>query len=236
MKFKYPLIAFLLFVCQFASAQSQDSTTFYRHHIGINTRVIIDKIVDPASRMPLQLMYKYQLSRTGAIRIGLEGTYAKSDSTQSYTNRRDEITDYLLGGSVGHEWQKPLSKIFMLYYGADAFYNQKGRNIEMWDEFSEPDPYGVVEKHLKDLLTTTSYGIRPFIGLRANVGTRLYLSTETAFHLSKVKSSQDLVLSLKTYSPEYDSFGNPKTYIDYTTNKLVFSYIPITFVNLNWIF
>lgn len=236
MKIKYSLIFLLLFACQFASAQSQDSTALYRHHIGINTHVILDRLADPASRMPLQLMYKYQFSRNGAIRFGAEGMYAKSDSTQSYTNRRDEITDFLFGGSIGYEWQRPLSKLFTLYYGTDGFYQQKVRNIEMWDEFSEPDPYGVIEKHSKDLLTTTSFGIRPFIGFRINIGTRFYLSTETAFHLSKVKSSQDLVLSLKTYSPEYDSFGNPKTYIDYTTNKLVFSYIPITFVNLNWTF
>lgn len=235
MKTKALLFALLLFVCQFASAQSQDSIAFYRHHIGINTRVVLDKAIDPASRMPLQLMYKYQLSRTGAIRIGLEGMYSKSDSTQSFTNRHDEITDYLFGGSIGYEWQKQLSKRFMLYYGADGFYRQNGRNIEIINNYPEPSPSQTeVEIYIDNKLTTKTTGLRPFVGLRANIGKRFYLSSETALVIQREHVAWKFEDYIKFSSPEGGSIQPGSS--DYTTKKSTVSYLPFSGINIQYLF
>ncbi len=235
MKTKAVLFILLLCLCQLAKAQTADSTTLYRHHLGINTSVVLDRIADPASRMPLQLMYKYQLSRTGAIRIGAEGMYAKSDSTQSFTNRRDEITDYALGGSVGYEWQKPLNKRFMLYYGADAFYRQEGRNIGIINNYPEPSPsQREVEIYVDNKLTTKTTGLKPFVGLRANIGKQFYLSTETALVIQREHIAWKFEDYIKFSSPEGGSIQPGSS--DYTTRKSAVSYLPFSGINIQYLF
>lgn len=236
MRNKLLLLALLLCLCQVAKAQSSDSA-FYRHHIGLNTRVVLDRITDPASRTPMQLLYKYQLSPRSALRAALEGMYATSDSTQSFTDRRDEITDYVFGGSVGYERQRPLNKIFMLYYGVDAFYRRDGKKIETLNRFTEPNPsQDQVEVHVDDRYATATFGLRPFVGLRANISKRFYLSTETALSLRREKSTQDYVASFKTYSNDGTAIGSPRTTKDYTTNRTNFSFVPISGINLYWLF
>lgn len=232
MKIKITLIALLLCVCQFASAQSQDSTTLYRHHLGINTRIVLDRIADPASRMPLQLMYKYQLSRTGAIRIGAEGMYAKSDSTQSYTERRDEITDYALGGSVGYEWQKPLNKRFMLYYGADIFHHQQRKNVMVINTYQNSDQHKE-EVYIDDRYTTKKYGLNSFIGLRMHMSSRFYLATETALNLANRISTRDYYATVTVFS---NGEGVTYNYNDYLTKQTILSFLPFNSINATYLF
>ena len=234
MKRKLLLSILLLALGHLAHAQTPDSV-FYRHHIGLNTRIVLDRLIDPDSRMPLQLMYKYQLSPNGAVRIGAEGLYAKSDSTRSFTDRSDKVTNYLLGGSVGYEWQKPLNKIFMLYYGADAFYRHQGKNIEILNRYAEPYPSQYqVDDYVDDRLSTLSAGLKPFVGLRANIGSKFYLSAETALKMSRETNTWDFKGYIKFSSPEGGS--TQTTTIGYKTQKVIASYLPVTGFNLHYMF
>ncbi|GHA66740.1 hypothetical protein [Pontibacter akesuensis] len=236
MRNKLLLLTLLLCLCQLAQAQTTDSTTAYRHHIGLNTRVVLDRVVEPASLTPLQLIYKYQLSPRSALRATVEGFYATSDSSQSYSVRRDEVTNQTLGGSLGYERQKLLNKVFVLYYGADIFYRREEKSIEMFNRFVDPSQGQIeVEVHVEDRYVTNAFGLRPFVGLRINVSKQFYLSTETAFSLRRERSTQDYIAAFRTYSKD-GAIGNPQTTTDYTTHRTNIAYVPINGITLNWLF
>lgn len=236
MKTTITLLAFFLCLCHLAEAQQTDSTVLYRHHIGVNTRVVLDRISDAKSRTPLQLIYKYQLSPKSAIRVMGEGYYATSDSTQSLTNRRDEVQHYTIGGSVGLERQYTISRRFMLYYGADVFYQREGRNIEINNNFKEPYPsQDHIEVNVKDILTTTSFGLSPFLGLRYNVGSRFYFSAETALSLRREQSIWDYKFYTKRTTIEGNSSIQPG-YTDYDVSRTIISYLPINGLTINYQF
>ena len=235
MKTKFSLLALLLCLCQLASAQTADTATFYRHHIGVNTRVVLDKLVDPASQMPLQLMYKYQLSSRTALRLSVEGMYTKSDSSRSYIDRLDEVTHYTYGGGLGYERQRPLGKVLMVYYGADAFYRRQGKNTEVVNKFIEPTPnQDLMEVRASDNHANTTIGLGPFLGLRANIGKRLYLSTETSIQLKREKKTQDFHSTSTRYHSEGAATGS--SYADYTVYRNGISYLPFNGLSIQYTF
>ena len=234
MRFTLTLLGLLLCACFTAFAQAPDSV-FYRHHIGLNTRVVLDKVIDQSSQTPLQLLYKYQLSPHAALRLSVEGMFAKSDSSRSYIDRLDEVTDYAFGGSLGYERQLQLGRVLKLYYGADAFYYHKAKNNEIFNRFTEPTPnQDLMEVRVSDKHAITTIGLGPFLGLRANIGKRLYLSTETYMHLKREKKTQDLYATSTRYHSEGAATGS--SYGDYTVNRTIISYLPFSGLNILYTF
>ncbi len=232
MRFKLTLLGLLLCACLTAFAQAPDSIP-YRHHIGLNTRVVLDKVIDQNSQTPLQLLYKYQLSSRSALRLSVEGNYTKSDSSRSYIDRLDEVTDYAFGGSLGYERQLQLGRVLMLYYGADAFYNRQGKDIEIRNKFLNTDQL-YEEVYVDEENITKALGLRPFAGLRANLNKRFYLSTETALSIKREKNTRDYYATVTVFTTEGE--GVTYNYSDHSTKKIKISHLPINSISLYWLF
>lgn len=233
MKTKILFFALLLCACFTAFAQAPDSLISYRHHIGLNTRVVLDRLVEHDSRLPLQLLYKYQFSPRSALRLSVDGMYVKSDSSRSYIDRLDEVTEFTYGGSVGYERQSSFGKLLVLYYGADAFYSRQGKNVEILNNFLNTDQLHE-EVYVDEKNTTKALGLRPFAGLRANLTKRFYLSTETALSIKREIKTRDYYATVTVFNNEGE--GVTYNYSDHSTKKIKISHLPINSISLYWLF
>ena len=190
MKVKIALIALLLCVCQFASAQSQDSTAFYRHTVGITINPIYDNAFNTIHPVAYGLLYRYQYSTAKAIRIGVSGAYER----QSYlTTHREHpapqdslINIKLFDLSLGHEWQSKISELITLGFGTDISLHLLRQHEEV-DNILIGDNT-LIRQEYRQEFNTSGIGLKPFINVQLKLSPRLFLVAECQASLAYSKT------------------------------------------------
>ncbi|NDK57162.1 hypothetical protein [Pontibacter fetidus] len=192
------LLLCLLFTGSNTSAQTPDSV-FYRHHIGVNTQIAFDYFLKPDNRTPLQILYKYQVRKNTALRLAITSRFSHQsfiDPTREYYagefkdfNNDSTSTSYELALGLGYEWQQNLTPKWQFYIGADAepYLDKRKVTTTNYETLvksvspnnSEPFPTTHIT-HVEHNYTTKGFRFRPFLGVRHQLGKRIYASAETA--------------------------------------------------------
>lgn len=179
MKSRITLFVLLLCVCQFTSAQSQDST-YLRHSLGIITSPVLNNIFSSNRELPVGIIYKYQLTPNSAIRTTILGSFNNYKFTSKFGSPDNYNKNYTLYSqfSIGYERHIPLKSSWMVYYGAET-----GPLMlrEVKKELSfRPSDVGDTQYTLDVVDETRGLFLRPFLGITFRVSSRFFLATETA--------------------------------------------------------
>ena len=183
---------FFLFVT-YLQAQEAPVPATYKNDIGFNTTFALQGILT-SGETPFSLMYKRYKTETRAWRLGMD-TYVninKTDSETSTSNFIDSSSGYI-GIVAGMEHQNRIDKRWVWYFGGDfvPYYSFIDQN-----QFSNGELLWVNENREFGL------GLRPFLGIRFDIGPRLYLSAEANIILSyaRVKNYSSNVNELIPYN------------------------------------
>ena len=197
-------IAFLAMLHALPS-HSQEEPSQFKNDIGFNTIFILNELFD-SNATPFTVMYKKYNSENKAFRLGLE-TYiyvGQSSGDGSYTNN-DQVNLSLV---IGKEWQDRLSKSWLWYYGIDIFPSYY---------FYQLDSYNDDEKLYQDNSSSLALSGRPFLGIRFDINSRLYISTEANIAVTYRYSTQKRV-----------SFNPDQTLWDVKSNSVFLNLSPAT--------
>lgn len=177
------LVCLLTFpVCSQDESSAFDSMT-YRHHVGTNTELIFGSLVE-RTYFPFQLFYKYQLKQNKALRLQIDTRFSiKGENPPLNGGIITETRSGNGGISYGYEWQNYFSKRWAFYYGGDIRLGISGTAIE-----AKPN---LVNSSSPNIVNSFSYSIRakPFIGIRFNINSRLYLASEASLALTYFRST-----------------------------------------------
>jgi hypothetical protein len=177
-------------------AQAQDSTKVvktYRNHIGINTQFAQDQFFNSSARTPIQLMYKRQNKKNnGAWRLGIGAMYRVDDSL--WSSLRNNGYYYTFNGnfSFGYEWQKPITKKWLIYYGVDAQFAWKYKKFDGQRSYDIVINGVLIKLKGFDENYTITPALLPFLGGRFQLSNRFYLSTEISLQLHYEKNQRNI--------------------------------------------
>jgi hypothetical protein len=195
-----------------AYAQTADSTRSYRHHIGLNTQFAQDQFFNPNARTPLQIMYKRQNKGNSAWRIGLGAIYRVEETT--WASLRDVGNTYYLNGniSLGYEWQQPITKKWLIYYGVDANLFLQYKKFDGERDFDIVINGVLIKPKGFDENYTLMPTISPFLGGRFHLRNRFYIAAEVSLQMYYEKKQQNIRFEGKSIGVKGD--------IDYTNYGL----------------
>lgn len=195
---KVALLSILILLnLNFVLAQDEDPQILKRD-VGFNTTFIVQGILQ-SDQTPFSLMFKKYVAENKAIRIGVD-LFFNLDDTDGYPGS----TTYFNASAgsfaiaIGKEYQKPIDERWVWYFGGDsvpffAFNNQEQyQNGNLYSE-SESSSVGV--------------SLRPFLGIRFNLNSRLYLSAEANVGL-QYAYQKNMVKYADTADPYVDSQSN----------------------------
>lgn len=192
------LLVCLLFMGSNIQAQTTDSV-FYRHHIGVNTQIAFDYFLKPDYRTPLQIIYKYQFRKNNALRIAVKARFSRQsfiDPTREFYagefkdfNNDSTSSSYELALALGYEWQQNVTPKWQFFIGVDAEPYLGNRKVTTTNyetlvksvspSNSEPFPTTHITS-VEHNYNTKGLRFRPFLGVRHQLGKRIYASAETA--------------------------------------------------------
>lgn len=179
-KFQYALRLLLpsFAVFFFSSGYAQEEPTKdFKRDIGFNSAIVLNGIFD-ATSTPFELLYKKYKTSNKATRYGLnlDARISTTDqkSGQFIANYVNESSIFL-SPSIGKEFQDRLSDRWVWYYGADAILNFSYYSADFYS--------GGVNDQKEKRLTAGLSG-RPFVGLRFDIGPRLYVAVESSLTAS----------------------------------------------------
>ncbi|MBD1398109.1 hypothetical protein H9Q13_13115 [Pontibacter sp. JH31] len=179
MKIKYSLIFLLLFACQFASAQSQDSA-YSRHSLGITINPIYDNTFNTKHPVAYGLLYRYQYVTANSIRIGVFGAYESKHYTTTLTPHpapQDTlIATKLFQFVIGHEWQYQTSKLFSVGYGLDLSPYVMRRHFSLDNILIGENV--ILNEQIDRKYKTIGVNLQPFLNFRYELSPKLYLVAE----------------------------------------------------------
>jgi hypothetical protein len=117
-------------------------------------------------------MYKKYKTDKKALRFGIDGYFHVNDYNEKSTYTSFSNTSYISTDiSVGKEFQKSINERWVWYSGGDIVHSY----------YSNSNDY--FQNNIK-VQTQRNYnlgiGLRPFIGIRFNINSRLYLSAEAS--------------------------------------------------------
>jgi len=184
---------------------SQVEPVQFKHDIGFNTIFILNELFD-SDATPFTVMYKKYSSENKALRLGLE-TYiyiGESKGDGSYTNNSLVNLSFV----IGKEWQDRLSKSWLWYYGMDMLPSYS---------YNQLDSYNDDEKIFENKSSSLALSGRPFLGIRFDINSRLYISTEANIAITYRYTMQKQV-----------SFNPDQTLVDIKTNSVFLNLSPAT--------
>ena len=180
----YKHVLALAMSCILTSAMAQENESVQlKHDIGFNTNFVIQNLFD-ATQTPFDLMYKTYRSENRAIRYGVSFFASTRNSESHSTNNNSSYSDrsyFNLSPSIGTEFQSVINKHWVYYYGGDLIASYERSTSDYFNGNGD----------LNTEYLSESYGVRtrPFIGLRFNINSRLYLVTELSVSLAYMRSS-----------------------------------------------
>lgn len=187
----FTLTLILFLSISFPSGAQEIPESTFSHDIGFNTSFILEGILS-SSTTPFAMMYKKYTAENRANRFGADLSLSlnklSGSSSSSYYDKYSRANVRLL---IGKEIQRPITTKWIWFYGGDVepfynFYHVKGYQNDELSTVSETSEVGV--------------NLRPFLAIRYNINSRLYLSTEASVNLS---------YSFQRQLVEYPMMGTP---------------------------
>lgn len=197
MKTKNPLVALLLLLTVTSFAQENPEST-YSKDIGFNTTFLFQGILN-SGETPFSIMFKKYTSENKANRFGLNLYMNLNNENINQGNVNYQVNSSAsVSVNVGREIQKPITIKWVWFYGGDIIPFYEFKNTKTFQNNLEFYRY-----------ESSSYGVnlRPFIALRYNINSRLYLSAESSVNLGYMRTNQ-LSEYQQPKSVERDTQGN----------------------------
>jgi hypothetical protein len=124
---------------------------------------------------PFTLMYKQYKTENKAIRLGLTTSfYINSNKDNVSTSNYINSTNADIYLTIGKEFQRQINK--WVWYG--------GGDLQPHYSFNNSSYYSSTVKTATNKNYTLGIGLRPFLGVRYNINSRLYLAAEAGFNLN----------------------------------------------------
>ena len=212
-----------------ATAQTMppDTARTYKHAFGLTASPQLAHFFTANRRLPIGLLYQRQLTPTKALRLRVVGRYQNTDSTNFAGVLAGTGTQaWQVLGYVGYEWQRPLSRRFGLYYGAEVG-GGLGRNVRrsVRDWYNDQGPFN---EDVSYTIKTWQVQARPFVGIHFQVSPHVRAFVEAALPLTYAWQREG-------YSGYLDQryFANPGGIShqvgssDYVSKRLILEVLPI---------
>lgn len=182
-------------------------STSYQHDLGFNTNFIFQGLFQSQPQAPFAVMYKKYKTENNALRLGADLSFYSTNNSGTVTNSSFSDNSYgSIALTIGFEKQKVLGGKWMWYYGIDAVPSLS---------FNQSTSFNNNLKTGSTKNSSLGLGARPFLGIRFNINSRLYVAAEATAMLAYVSSKN----VQKTYNPE-------QTVRDMTTSNVNFSLTP----------
>jgi hypothetical protein len=163
----------------------------YKNHIGVNSNAGYDYFKNNNVFIPIDLMYRRQISDNSSLRFGLG--ISQSIPNKRYYGLPWRSKHTYLAPSIGKEWEVNISQRWSFLYGADVKmtyfnYNSTTNQISRVDDGS----YDGERAQLRENdITFFGGSFSPFIGLKWEFSKRFYLYAQTGFDLGYRRFSQE---------------------------------------------
>lgn len=172
-----------------AAAQAPaDTTTIYKHQLGLTASPVLDGFFRNNRNLPLGLLYKRQVKPNQAIRVRLLSQYSRRDTanypgtiTTFFPGYREGTNNYKVSAGIflGYEWQKKLNRNFVIGYGLETGITYSiYKNTIILDfrlDSLQSRNHGVYSTK------TTTLQLRPFSNLQYRVTNKVQIFLESAF-------------------------------------------------------
>jgi hypothetical protein len=173
--------------CFALPSSSQDTLGLkLKNDIGFNTTFFLNNIFQSSST-PFSIMYKKYQTPDKAYRFGIDTNFSirKNSGIGNFTDQ----TSYSLSVVLGKEKQNRAWKAWVWYYGLDIV-----------PSFSRLTSINFSNDQKTQEYINSAYGLtaRPFLGIRFDINSRLYISSE--MNLSLVFSHNTNIQ--KAFNPE----------------------------------
>jgi hypothetical protein len=176
-------------LCSFAQAQENETKNF-KQDIGFNTTFLLGGIFNSSST-PFSIMYKKYSSENKALRFGVSAVLDRKDFTdKAATSNYNNSDQYDFSLSIGKEFQKNITDKWIWYSGGD---------IVPSFSYHATDYFSGVTKTYAYKTTYIGLALRPFLGIRYNINSRLYLSAEASLQAKY------------SYGKEYETYAPNNT-------------------------
>ena len=179
MKTKILFLSAFVFLSATAAGQD-DHEIFYSKDVGFNTTFLFEGIF-ASNQTPFSIFYKKYVSENKANRFGINISMNLDDNTDQGSSYYTEFSNASISLNFGREIQKPVNLKWIWFYGGDlvpfySFYNS--------DNFQDGQKYFITK--------SSGFGLnlKPFLAIRYNINTRLYLSAEASINLKYTRSKQ----------------------------------------------
>ncbi len=154
-----------------ASAQTESEEKKYSNDVGFNTTFLLNGVLN-SGQTPFTLMYKKYKDDNNPLRLGIRLSMNLTDVNENTSSNYNYSSDVYFSAVVGKEFQKEINKNWIWYFGGDIV-----PTFRYYDyEYKSSSDYQQTEN-----TKSASLGFMPFLGVRFNINSRLYLSTEFSF-------------------------------------------------------
>lgn len=162
------LLSMLTFI---ANAQTEPEKKKHGNDVGFNTTFLLNGVFN-SGQAPFSLMYKNYKDNNNPIRLGVQLYINLSDVIENASSNYTNSSDASFSAVVGKEFQKEINKNWIWYFGGDIVPSFRYYYID----YHSSSGYEQTEN-----TKIVSLGFMPFLGVRFNINSRLYLSTEFSF-------------------------------------------------------
>lgn len=169
-----------------AQQQTLHDPMAHRNHLGFNTQTVLKQFFDQDRRTPLEMMYKRQMTPSGAVRLGTRLHYHRDDTHNTLFGNAPGFmrlvnTEWRAAIGVGYEWQRSLASWWLWYYGADTYFLFQKRVNTAYNAqgvFVEGVTQSRAIANSKHYFNTFGASVEPLAGIRFQITPRLYTSLE----------------------------------------------------------
>jgi hypothetical protein len=164
----------LFFICVFTKSVSAqtDQPNQYKKHFGFNTNIVFNNIFQSGTS-PFTILYKKQVKENQALRLGASVNLNIDDGKRNNGVQINNFVSTQL--TLGKEFQREISKHWTWYGGGDIIPTYSNSYQQTTQTINGPD--------IKSTQISYGLGLRPFLGLRFNINSRLYVATEASLNL-----------------------------------------------------
>lgn len=176
------------------------------HILGINAILSPSFFFDRPETLPMELVYRRFNKKDQAIRIRLEGRY--DISREENLPFFEEKWNSSLGGAVGYEWHRPISRLWSWFYGTELAVSYFWMDVD----YARPTDFSGIPMILILHEDIRSFAISPrsIIGVFYNLNPKLSLSFEQQLGVSFARFDRRSTGDLDPLDPAIiDVYGAP---------------------------
>lgn len=167
----------LLAIFSVLPAFSQDEPT-NPHQLGINATLFIKQFLafnnnTLATNNPYLVTYKH-INNARGLRAGVGFSYSGSSSNPNSGSPLTTTSNMTVNARLGYEWQKNLSKHWLLYYGADVTYDYLLSRVKAASTSGFPPQQVEVTTENENY----GFGAGPVLGIEFRLGKSISFNAE----------------------------------------------------------